>query len=90
MFIIPEPTLAWGVSPGTNSTQLFTLGERNALAKSKVHQILWAHGYEIQGWTSSQISKIWLFARSGISTLSILKQDFNFQKHIFGKSHFTQ
>jgi hypothetical protein len=30
---------------GTNSARLFTPGERNALAKSKVHQILWAHGY---------------------------------------------
>jgi hypothetical protein len=31
---------------GTNSARLFTLGERNALAKSKVHQISWAHGYD--------------------------------------------
>jgi hypothetical protein len=31
---------------GTNSTWLFTTGERNALAKSKVHQIPWAHGYD--------------------------------------------
>ena len=44
----------------------------------------------VHGWTSSLISKIWLFARSGISTMRILKQDFNFQKHIFGKLRFTQ
>jgi hypothetical protein len=29
---------------GTNSARLFTPGERNAPAKSKVHQISWAHG----------------------------------------------
>ena len=29
---------------GTNSPRLFTPGERNALAKSKVHQISRAHG----------------------------------------------
>ena len=42
--IVPEPTARSavpGVSPerGTNSARLFTPGERNALAKSKVHQI---------------------------------------------------
>jgi hypothetical protein len=31
---------------GTNSTRLFSPGERNALAKYKVHQISWAHGYD--------------------------------------------
>jgi hypothetical protein len=66
---------------GTNSARLFTPGERNALAKSKVHQISWAHGNDPRA-ASSLISKIWLFARSGISTLRILKQDFNFQKHL--------
>jgi hypothetical protein len=34
---------------GTNSARLFTPGERNALAKSKVHQILWAHGSPFMG-----------------------------------------
>ena len=36
-FIIPEPT-ASGRSEGTNSARLFTPGEWEALAKSKVHQ----------------------------------------------------
>ena len=48
---IPEPAARIavpGVSPGegTNSPRLFTPGERNALAKSKVHQIPWVHGYD--------------------------------------------
>jgi hypothetical protein len=43
IILIPEPTARSavpGVSPGegTNSTRLFTPGERKALAKSKVHQ----------------------------------------------------
>jgi hypothetical protein len=47
--VIPEPTArsaVSGVSPwrGTNSVRLFTPGKRNALAKSKVHQISRAHG----------------------------------------------
>ena len=47
--IIPERTARSavpGVSPGegTNSARLFKHGERNAVAKSKVHQISRAHG----------------------------------------------
>ena len=34
---------------GTTSARLFTPGERNALAKSKVHQISWAHGSPFMG-----------------------------------------
>ena len=36
---------------GTNSPppRLFTPGERNALAKSKVHQISWVHGSPFMG-----------------------------------------
>jgi hypothetical protein len=57
---------------GTNSPRLFTPGEREALAKSKVHQWAWA-SVTNRGWSSSLISKIWLFARSGISKISIVK-----------------
>ena len=51
LIIIPEPTARSavpGVSPGegTNFARLFTPGERNAVAKSKVHQISWPHGYD--------------------------------------------
>ena len=82
----PIRALAWG--EGNNSTRLFRPGERNALAKSKVHQISWDYGYDPMDLLTD--IKKWLYARSGISTLRILKQDFNFQKHIFGKSRFTQ
>ena len=42
---IPEPTARSAVpGEGTNSARLFTPAERNALAKSKVHQISRAHG----------------------------------------------
>jgi hypothetical protein len=74
---IPEPTARSavpGVSPGegTNSARLFTPGEREALAKSKVHQ--WSRARVTnRGWSSSLISKIWLFARCGISKISIFK-----------------
>jgi hypothetical protein len=40
------PFRAYAQGESTNSTRLFTPGERNALAKSKVHQIPWAHGYD--------------------------------------------
>jgi hypothetical protein len=33
---------------GTNSARLFTPGERNAQAKYKVHQLSWAHGYDLR------------------------------------------
>jgi hypothetical protein len=57
---------------GSNSPRLFTPGEREALAKSKVHQ--WSRASVTnRGWSSSLISKIWLFARSGISKISIFK-----------------
>ena len=67
-----------GVSPSesTNSDRLFTPGERNALAKSKVHQISWA---------ISLISQIWR-----IATEEWNKQDFNFQRQMFGKSFYIQ
>ena len=38
------PFLAQARCEGANSARLFTPGERNALAKSKVHQISRAHG----------------------------------------------
>jgi hypothetical protein len=39
-YIIPEPTAPSAVpGEGTNPPRLFTPGERNALAKSKVHQL---------------------------------------------------
>ena len=49
LLIIPEPTARSAVpgvsrGEGTNSARLFTSGERNALAKSKVHQISRANG----------------------------------------------
>jgi hypothetical protein len=52
--IIPEPerrgapfrALAWG--EGTHSARLFTPGERNALAKSKVHQ--WSRARDYGPW----------------------------------------
>jgi hypothetical protein len=40
------PFRALARGEGTNSARLFTTGKRNALAKSKVHQISWAHGYD--------------------------------------------
>ena len=40
----PFQALARG--EGTNSARLFTPWERNALAKSKVNQIPWAHSYD--------------------------------------------
>jgi hypothetical protein len=56
----------------TNSARLFTPGEREALAKSKVYQ--WSRAWVTnRGWSSSLISKIWLFARSGINKISIFK-----------------
>jgi hypothetical protein len=67
---VPFRALAWG--EGTNSAQLFTAGEREALAKSKVHQ--WSRPLVTnRGWSSSLISKIWLFASSGINKISIFK-----------------
>ena len=55
---------------GTNSARLFTPGERKALAKfiNDRGPVTMVHG-----WTSSLISKIWLFASSGISKISIFK-----------------
>jgi hypothetical protein len=67
---VPFRALAWG--EGTNSAQLFTAGEREALAKSKVHQWSWPLVTN-RGWSSSLISKIWLFASSGINKISIFK-----------------
>ena len=48
IYLIPDQ---WGEAPceGTNYARLFTPGERNALAKSKVHQISWSHGSPFMG-----------------------------------------
>ena len=47
--------------------------ERKALAKSKVRQWSRARDYSSWAWTSSLISKIWLFARGGLSKISIFR-----------------
>jgi hypothetical protein len=64
----------------TNSDGLFATGEREAIAKSKVHQ--WSRAWVTnRGWSSSLILKIWLFARSGISKISIFKSIY-LEKHV--------
>ena len=67
---------------GTNSARLFIPGERKALAKSKVHQVPRARDYgswvDLTDLKNMAVHQEWD------------KQDFNFQKHIFGKSRFTQ
>jgi hypothetical protein len=88
------PFRALARGEGTNSARLFTPGERNALAKCKVNQISWAHGYDprvdlLTDLKNMAVCQEW---DNRISTLSlrILKQYFNFQKHIFEKSRFTR
>jgi hypothetical protein len=75
------------VSPGprdedANSERLFTPGESKALAKSKVRQGLWARDYgswvDLTDLKNMAVCQEWD------------KQDFNFPKHIFGKSRFPQ
>ena len=68
--LIPDPTARSAVpgvtrGEGTNSARPFTPGERNALAKSKVHEISQAHGVwvVINGGHLTDL-KIWLFGRS--------------------------
>ena len=63
LYIIPEPTARSAVprvSPGvgTNSARLFTPGESETLAKSKVHKLSreWVIN---RGWSPSLISKIY-------------------------------
>jgi hypothetical protein len=67
---------------GTNSARLFTPGERKALAKPKVHQVPRARDYgswvDLTDLKNIAVRQEWD------------KPDFNFQKHIFGKSRFTQ
>jgi hypothetical protein len=61
----------------TNSVLLLTPGEREALAKSK-----------------PKSGQRWVVILADLKNMAVCqewdKQDFNFQKHIFGKSPFTQ
>jgi 6-pyruvoyl-tetrahydropterin synthase len=70
------------VGEGTDSARLFTPGERKVLAKSKVHQGSRARDYgswvDLTDLKNMDVCQEWD------------KQYFNFQKHIFGKSPFTQ
>jgi hypothetical protein len=68
---------------GTNSARLFTPGERNAIAKSKVHQISWAHGYDPRVDLLTDLKNM-------ADCQEWDEQDFNFQRQIFGKSFYVQ
>jgi hypothetical protein len=70
--IIPEPTApfrAQARGEGTNSARLFTPGERNALAKSIVHQVSRTNAWlTVHGWSSSVISKYVADCRSVVNS----------------------
>ena len=79
----PFQALARG--EGTISARLFTPGERDALAKSKVHQ-------RSRAWVTNR--GWWVVILTDLKNMAVCqewdKQDFNSQKHIFGKSRFKQ
>jgi hypothetical protein len=59
---------------------------------SKVHQIPWAHGYDprldfLTDLKNMAVCQEW---DKHTEDIKARRQDFNFQKHIFGKSRFTQ
>ena len=70
---------------GTNSPRLFTPGETKALAKSKVHQSSRALTNDLE----------WVVILTDLKNIADClqewdKQDFNFKRHIFGKSFHIQ
>ena len=79
LYIIPKPTARSAVarvSPGegTNSARLFTPWESETLAKSKVYQLSrGCMGHQPRVVIFTDLRNIWLFARCGISKISIFK-----------------
>jgi hypothetical protein len=78
-YLVPEPT-ARTPCEGTNSPRLFTPGETKALAKSKVNQSSRALTNDQRSWVGGHPH--W--------SKKYGKQDFNFKRHIFGKSFHIQ
>jgi hypothetical protein len=77
------PFQALALGGGTNSSRLFTPAGWNALAKSKFNQISWARGYDPR-----------MELLTDLKNMAVCqeweKQDFNFLKHILGKSRSAQ
>jgi hypothetical protein len=74
--------LKWGIPVPTNSARLFILGEKKALAKSKVVSCM----VMVYGWTSDLLIDL----KNMTVCQEWDKQYFNFQKHIFGKLFHTR
>jgi hypothetical protein len=80
---LPGQPASSQVFPVTNSPRLFTPGETKALVKSKVHQ------------SSRALTNEWVVILTDPKNMADClqepnKQDFNFKRHIFGKSFHLQ